>query len=127
MSRAALLQPSPNLLAQTRQWVAVQPFTAATAPRLGGPRLAAARRRQRGGVASRAQAGSNYVEEKSFRIEQVSFGSILSPIGLSLMVYGFGAFFNLLPGGDLSSLMLIYGFPITAKLQALERSVQRSG
>lgn len=29
------------------------------------------------------------------------------------MVYGFGAFFNLLPGGDVSSLLLIYGFPIT--------------
>lgn len=40
---------------------------------------------------------------------QVSFGSILSPVGVGLMVYGFGAFFQLLPGGDLSSLMLIYG------------------
>ena len=29
------------------------------------------------------------------------------------MTYGFGAFFNLLPGGDVSSLLLIYGFPIT--------------
>jgi len=44
---------------------------------------------------------------------QVSFGSILSPVGIGLMVYGFGAFFNLLPGGDVSSLLLIYGFPIT--------------
>lgn len=44
---------------------------------------------------------------------QVSFGSILSPLGIGLMVYGFGAFFNLLPGGDVSSLLLIYGFPIT--------------
>lgn len=31
------------------------------------------------------------------------------------MVYGFGAFFNLLPGGDVSSLLLIYGFPITVR------------
>ena len=29
------------------------------------------------------------------------------------MGYGFGAFFGLLPGGDISSLMLIYGFPIS--------------
>jgi hypothetical protein len=29
------------------------------------------------------------------------------------MGYGFGAFFGLLPGGDVSSLMLIYGFPIS--------------
>jgi hypothetical protein len=36
-------------------------------------------------------------------------------VGISLMVYGFGAFFNLLPGGDVSSLLLIYGFPITVR------------
>lgn len=36
-------------------------------------------------------------------------------MGISLMVYGFGAFFNLLPGGDVSSLLLIYGFPITVR------------
>jgi hypothetical protein len=47
---------------------------------------------------------------------QVSFGSILSPIGIGLMGYGFGAFFGLLPGGDISSLMLIYGFPISVRL-----------
>ena len=29
------------------------------------------------------------------------------------MTYGFGAFFGLLPGGDVSSLLLIYGFPIS--------------
>ena len=29
------------------------------------------------------------------------------------MTYGFGAFFGLLPGGDISSIMLIYGFPIS--------------
>ena len=54
-----------------------------------------------------------YVEEQAFRIERVSFGSILTPIGVSFMVYGFGAFFQMLPGGDISSLLLIYGFPIT--------------
>lgn len=52
------------------------------------------------------------MEDKPFRIEQTSFGSILTPIGIVLLVYGFGAFFRLLPGGDISSLMLIYGFPI---------------
>ena len=29
------------------------------------------------------------------------------------MSYGFGAFFGLLPGGDVSSIMLVYGFPIS--------------
>lgn len=53
------------------------------------------------------------VNEDGFRIEQISFGKILSPIGLGLLIYGFGAFFGLLPGGDISSIMLIYGFPLT--------------
>lgn len=43
---------------------------------------------------------------------QISFGSVLSPVGVGLMVYGFGAFFNLLPGGDVSPLLLVYGFPL---------------
>jgi hypothetical protein len=29
------------------------------------------------------------------------------------MVYGFGSYFTILPGTDLSSLLLIYGFPIS--------------
>ena len=53
------------------------------------------------------------VDPSGFRIEQISFGKILSPIGIGLMSYGFGAFFGLLPGGDISSIMLIYGFPIS--------------
>jgi hypothetical protein len=44
---------------------------------------------------------------------QISYGSILTPVGVGLLCYGFGAFFQLLPGADLSSLMLIYGFPIS--------------
>eukprot|EP00891_Asterochloris_glomerata_P003236 jgi/Astpho2/3236/Aster-05758 len=54
--------------------------------------------------ARRAAASSN---------SEISFGKILSPIGIGLMSYGFGAFFGLLPGGDISSIMLIYGFPIS--------------
>jgi hypothetical protein len=55
----------------------------------------------------------NFIEEENFRIERVSFGSILTTVGVSLLVYGFGAFFQMLPGGDVSSLLLIYGFPIS--------------
>ena len=44
---------------------------------------------------------------------QVSFGTILTPLGLGMLVYGFGGFFQLLPGGDISSLLLIYGFVIS--------------
>jgi len=52
------------------------------------------------------------VQDADFAISKVSFGSILTPVGTALLVYGFGAFFQLLPGADLSSVMLIYGFPI---------------
>lgn len=44
---------------------------------------------------------------------QISFGAILTPVGLSLLAYGFGAFFQLLPGSSISSIMLIYGFPLS--------------
>ncbi len=66
-------------------------------------------------VASSSATASDteLVPSSGFRIEQISFGKILSPIGISLMTYGFGAFFGLLPGGDVSSIMLIYGFPIS--------------
>lgn len=64
-------------------------------------------------ASSTAADGTELVDPSGFRIEQISFGKILSPIGISLMVYGFGSFFGLLPGGDISSLLLIYGFPIS--------------
>lgn len=44
---------------------------------------------------------------------QISFGAILTPLGVGLLAYGFGAFFQLLPGTEASALMLIYGFPIS--------------
>ena len=44
---------------------------------------------------------------------QVSFGSILTPIGVFFLTYGFGAFFQILPGADIAAILLIYGFPIT--------------
>ena len=44
---------------------------------------------------------------------QVSFGAILTPIGVFFLTYGFGAFFQVLPGADIAAILLIYGFPIT--------------
>jgi hypothetical protein len=44
---------------------------------------------------------------------QISFGAILTPIGIFLLTYGFGSFFQLLPGSDIAAILLIYGFPIT--------------
>ncbi|GLC39680.1 hypothetical protein PLESTB_001861300 [Pleodorina starrii] len=54
-----------------------------------------------------------YVDDSEFSISKVSFGSILTPVGLGLLIWGFGAYTTLLPGADLSSLFLIYGFPIS--------------
>lgn len=43
----------------------------------------------------------------------MSFGAILTPIGVFFLTYGFGSFFQLLPGADIAAILLIYGFPIT--------------
>lgn len=59
------------------------------------------------------QMAGEYVDDNEFSISKVSFGSILTPVGLGLLFWGFGAYFTLLPGADLSSIMLIYGFPIS--------------
>lgn len=53
------------------------------------------------------------IEDKDLSISKISFGSILTPVGVGLLVYGFGAYFTMLPGSDISSLLLIYGFPIS--------------
>jgi len=46
-----------------------------------------------------------------FTITKVSFGSIALYTGTALLAYGFGAYFDFLPGTDFSAIMLIYGFP----------------
>ncbi len=66
-------------------------------------------------TAARPASGqpAELVPDTEFAITQISYGSILTPIGLGLMVYGFGSYFTLLPGTDISSILLIYGFPIS--------------
>eukprot|EP00854_Cymbomonas_tetramitiformis_P009718 gene9718-11518_t len=51
---------------------------------------------------------------------QVSFGTVGLTVGLSLLVYGFGAFFQFLPGTSVSSVLLIYGFPVSLIGAALQ-------
>ena len=53
------------------------------------------------------------IDDSEFNISQVSFGTIGSTVGLVFLVYGFVAYFGLVPGGAFSSLILTYGFPIT--------------
>jgi Protein of unknown function (DUF2854) len=51
------------------------------------------------------------VPDSSFSLAKISFGDILTPSGVVLMLFGFGAYFQLIPGADLSGVALIYGFP----------------
>ena len=44
---------------------------------------------------------------------QISFGKILTPLGVALLSYGFGSYFQLLPGTSAAAIVLIYGFPLT--------------
>jgi hypothetical protein len=51
------------------------------------------------------------VVDEEQTISRISFGVIGITTGVSLLVYGFGAYFQLLPGESASAVMLIYGFP----------------
>jgi|TARA_B110000977_G_scaffold183518_1_gene246256 hypothetical protein len=51
--------------------------------------------------------------EEGFNLATTSFGTIGLSVGLPLLSYGFFSFFNFLPGGSVSSLLLIYGFIIS--------------
>jgi len=53
------------------------------------------------------------VPDEDFSIAKTSFGSIASTLGIGLLTYGFGAYFQFLPGQDVAAVLLIYGFPIT--------------
>ncbi|CAD7704705.1 unnamed protein product [Ostreobium quekettii] len=60
-----------------------------------------------------ATSQDQFIEvDEGFSLAKISFGSVLWPIGVGLLVYGFGSFFSFLPGADISSLILIYGFPL---------------
>eukprot|EP00897_Mesotaenium_endlicherianum_P008142 jgi/Mesen1/7356/ME000379S06594 len=53
------------------------------------------------------------VPDSELSITKTSFGTIGLTVGVFLLAFGFGAYFNLLPGSDFSALMLTYGFPLT--------------
>lgn len=73
---------------------------------------AACRAAQRARVAARAAAADEYIEDESFSLAKVSFGDILTPVGIVLMTFGFGSYFQLIPGSGFSGVALIYGFPV---------------
>ncbi|XP_030526075.1 thylakoid membrane protein slr0575 isoform X2 [Rhodamnia argentea] len=67
-----------------------------------------------------ATAGKAIIPDDEFSLAKVSFGVIGLGVGVSLLSYGFGAYFNILPGSEWSALMLTYGFPLTIIGMALK-------
>ncbi|XP_068643486.1 uncharacterized protein [Aristolochia californica] len=59
-------------------------------------------------------------DDDGFSITKVSFGVIGLAVGCTLLSYGFGAYFNILPGSEWSALMLTYGFPLAIIGMALK-------
>ncbi|XP_058179278.1 uncharacterized protein LOC131298032 [Rhododendron vialii] len=60
------------------------------------------------------------VPDDEFTLAKVSFGVIGLSLGVTLLSYGFGAYFNILPGSEWSALMLTYGFPLAIIGMALK-------
>ncbi|XAR71348.1 hypothetical protein NMG60_11028561 [Bertholletia excelsa] len=67
-----------------------------------------------------ATADKSIVPDDEFSLAKVSFGVIGLGVGLTLLTYGFGAYFTVLPGSEWSALMLTYGFPLAIIGMALK-------
>ncbi|KAL0343334.1 UNVERIFIED_CONTAM: Thylakoid membrane protein [Sesamum angustifolium] len=65
-------------------------------------------------------ADKSLVPDDEFSLAKVSFGVIGLGVGVTLLSYGFGAYFNILPGSEWSALMLTYGFPLAIIGMALK-------
>eukprot|EP00270_Netrium_digitus_P006477 TRINITY_DN18_c0_g1_i2.p1 TRINITY_DN18_c0_g1~~TRINITY_DN18_c0_g1_i2.p1 ORF type:complete len:303 (+),score=79.67 TRINITY_DN18_c0_g1_i2:3-911(+) len=61
---------------------------------------------------STSAAWKETVKDTEISLSKTSFGSIGLTVGVSLLTYGFGAYFTLLPGSEWSAIMLTYGFPV---------------
>ncbi|CAI0451130.1 unnamed protein product [Linum tenue] len=69
---------------------------------------------------SSSAATKTLVPDDGFTLAKISFGVIGLSLGVSLLSYGFGAYFNILPGSEWSALMLTYGFPLAIIGMALK-------
>ncbi|KAJ0098790.1 hypothetical protein Patl1_21483 [Pistacia atlantica] len=67
-----------------------------------------------------ASADKAIVTDDEFSLAKVSFGVVGLGLGVSLLSYGFGAYFNILPGSEWSAIMLTYGFPLAIIGMALK-------
>ena len=106
---------------------AVGARAAARAPRAAAPaqrRVAARAAEAPAGAPRTAPAYSDCTrvveKEDGLNISELSFGTIGVTVGLSMLLYGFGAFFNYLPGQSGSAPLLIYGFIISLLGSALK-------
>ncbi|KAL0015271.1 hypothetical protein SO802_002340 [Lithocarpus litseifolius] len=71
-------------------------------------------------LSSSTSADKTIVSDEEFSLAKVSFGVIGLGVGVSLLSYGFGAYFNILPGSEWSAIMLTYGFPLAIIGMALK-------
>ncbi|KAH8483385.1 hypothetical protein H0E87_027973 [Populus deltoides] len=71
-------------------------------------------------AASSTTGSKTIVTDDEFSLAKVSFGVIALGLGISLLSYGFGAYFNILPGSEWSAIMLTYGFPLAIIGMALK-------
>ncbi|GMH04299.1 hypothetical protein Nepgr_006138 [Nepenthes gracilis] len=69
---------------------------------------------------SAATTDKTIVKDDQFSLSAVSFGVIGLGTGITFLSYGFGAYFNILPGSEWSALMLTYGFPLAVIGMALK-------
>ncbi|XP_020268580.1 uncharacterized protein LOC109843985 isoform X2 [Asparagus officinalis] len=67
-----------------------------------------------------ASSSKTVVPDNDFSLAKVSFGVIGLAVGGTLLSYGFGAYFTILPGSEWSALMLTYGFPLAIIGMALQ-------
>lgn len=100
---APLLSPSSNLHLSRLSFVA-----------------GAAESSQPAASASVASPQKTIIADNDFSLAKVSFGVIGLAVGGTLLSYGFGAYFTILPGSEWSALMLTYGFPLAIIGMALK-------
>ncbi|CAN7128228.1 unnamed protein product [Brassica rapa subsp. narinosa] len=67
-----------------------------------------------------ASGDKTLIPDDEFTLAKISFGVIGLGLGVSLLSYGFGAYFNILPGSEWSAIMLTYGFPLAIIGMALK-------
>ncbi|CAH2079771.1 unnamed protein product [Thlaspi arvense] len=67
-----------------------------------------------------ASGDKTLIPDEEFTLAKISFGVIGLSLGVSLLSYGFGAYFNILPGSEWSAIMLTYGFPLAIIGMALK-------